>query len=56
VARVYVRLYVMAYQLNSGFTTQNGFCLALRNAVESVIRSETLLCNTKCTTCPSEEH
>ena len=52
---VYVRLHVMAYQLNSGFITQNGFRIALRNAVKSVIRSETLLSNTKCTICQSEE-
>lgn len=34
-ARIYVGLYVMAYQLNSGFITHNCFCLALRNAVKS---------------------
>jgi hypothetical protein len=56
VAPVYVRLHVIAYQLNSGFKTKNGFCLALRKTAESVIRSETLLFSTKCTICPSEEH
>lgn len=55
-ARVCVRLHMMAQQLNSGFITYNGFCLALRNTAESVTLSEKLLSSTKCTICTYEEH